>query len=144
MSTIKLMRKLEVAYEEFKSKGEDGGLDGALSCALAIQDYFVERRPDWVEAGILNPINQIILTLRALKDGGTSAILTANLDKIDKKPRTLETLAYRGVVSALIDLIIDRQACSLDSACAYIVAKLRKRGFPLGRGSHGGGRCGRS
>ena len=129
-----LKDRLTAARDAFNTKN-DGGLDGALSWAEAIQDFFAERRPDWVRAGILHPMDQIVLTLRALKEGGTSSILKANRHKIRNQPRTTEELVVRGVVSALVDLIIDRRSCSLDQACADVASRLRKRGFPLGRGA---------
>jgi hypothetical protein len=135
MST-RLQKPLEAANAKFMSPSKpDGGLEGAISCVEAIQDYFAERRPDWVRAGLLNPINQTVLTLRALRDGNaSSSILKANADKIRNLPLNMEDYAVRGVSSALVDLLMKRRSDPLDVACGSIATKLRKRGFILGRG----------
>jgi hypothetical protein len=130
---IVLMKRLEAAFDKFKT-AEDGGLAGALSCAEALLDYFGDKKPDWAQIGLLNPLAEIIGTLRALKNGGTSQILTSNSYKINKQRLTLSDRAVRGTISALVDLVMTRRCCSEDEACSVVARALRSRQIPLGRG----------
>ena len=132
-----LMEQLQLAYEESKAK-DDGGLAGAITSALAIQDYFVARRPDWNDAGLLNPMTQILMTLQALRDGGTSDILRANSHRINKQRLSTSDKTVRGYVSALVDLFMTRHSHSEDVACGKVSRALRSRGMPLGRGREDG------
>lgn len=134
MSTIALKKKLEAAYEAFKTNN-DGGLVGALSCVEACLDYFEGRRPDWVQEGLLNPLLATHETLNALKCGGSSRILFCNDHKINHQlvGTKRSELFYRGAVCAVIDEVKLRSKCSLDQACRRVGARLRFRHFPVGR-----------
>jgi hypothetical protein len=130
---IVLSKRLEAAFTEFKTDN-DGGLRGALSCAEAFLDYLGDKKPDWARLGLLNPLGEIIETLRALKNGGTSQILTANSHKIHKQRLTLSDRAVRGSISALVDFVMARRSCSEDEACGVVSRALKSRQLPLGRG----------
>jgi hypothetical protein len=134
MSTIKLQQELEAAYLEFKT-ANDGGLAGALVCANALLDHFTGRRPDWIQRGLLNPLLEILDTLKALDRGGTSRILYCNDDKIDhlRMSNKRSELYYRGIVSALIDEMVSRCNFSLDQASGFVARRLRSRSLPVGR-----------
>jgi hypothetical protein len=125
-----LMKRLQLAYEESRTKN-DGGLAGAITAALAIQDYFVARWPDWNEHGLLNPMAQIMMTLKALRDGGTSDILTANSHRITRQRLSTSDKAVRGYVSALVDLFMTRLSLSEDEACRRVARELSSRKIPL-------------
>lgn len=128
---VLLMKQLQFAYEESQTKN-DGGLAGAITAALAIQDYFVARRRDWNEDGLLNPMAQILMTLKALRDGGTSDILTANSHRITRQRLSTSDKAVRGYASALVDLYMTRLSLSEDAACGRVARALASRGIPLG------------
>jgi hypothetical protein len=130
---IVLSKRLEAAFTEFKTDN-DGGLRGALSCAEAFLDYLGDKKPDWARIGLLNPLAEIIVTLRALKDGGTSQILTANSHRINRQRLTLSDRAARGIISALVDVVMTKRPCSEDEACRVIARALRSRDIPVSRG----------
>jgi hypothetical protein len=129
---IFLEERLMAALDHFKTKG-DGGLEGAQSCVEACFDYFKERRPDWVEKGLLNPLVETLDTLNALKEGGSSNILSSNYHNINNQPLDRNERFYRGAVSGLIDEVKCRSKCSLDEACRRVAYHLRSRNFPIGR-----------
>src|SRR5262245_63181737 len=68
---ILLEERLEAALKVFKTHG-DGGLAGALNAVKAYLDYFADRRPEWAKKGLLNPLNEVLDTLQALKLEGSS------------------------------------------------------------------------
>jgi hypothetical protein len=128
---IALMQQLLSAREELKAK-DDGGLTGAIRAALAIHDYFAARCPDWNDAGLLNSLSQIMATLKALRDGGTSEILTANFHRIKRQRLSTEKVMVRGYASALVDLYMKRGSCSEYEACKKVAKALKSVGMRLG------------
>ena len=72
-----------------------------------------------------------------MKDGGTSQILTANSDNINKQLLTPTERAARGHIAALVDLVMTRRPCSLNQACREVARAVKSRQMPLGRGLDG-------
>jgi hypothetical protein len=129
---IFLEQRLEAALMDFKTHG-DGGLEGALNSVKAYLDYFSDRRPKWAQKGLLNPLLEVLATLQALKSGGSSRILICNDRKINHQSKDSSEQFYRGAVCALIDEVKSRTDSSLNEACLRVAARLRFRGFPVGR-----------
>lgn len=129
---LSLFGCLKVAYSDFQSKG-DGGLEGAIMAVGGLREYLNNKRPDWGAMGLLNPIVEVLETLRALNAGGTSNILKSSSHRIsNRKNLTKNELHHRGIVSALVDLLIAQRHCSLERAVSDVARELRLQGMSVG------------
>lgn len=111
----------------------DGGARGALEGVKSILRYFEQKRPDWVQRGVLNPVIAAAECLQAIGNGNSNDILKqASVQRRPNAPQLQpKVLQFRGAVAFLIDVKMKNNKSLGFHQCASSIANsLSNAGWP--------------